>query len=589
MQSAGDVGFQDPQSFRLGEWTVRPGLGLIEGERGSSYVRPQVMELLLLLARRAGRIVSKEEITEAIWAGRFTAESSLTRAVAELRRALGDTPHAPRFIENLPKRGYRLIAKVTQVEAGPPAAPSIAVLPLANLTGTLEGAQLADGISEEIINTLARLSGIAVVARTSSFAYREHPADVRELGRKLNAQYILEGAVQALGEMFRITVQLIRAEDGHHLWSERFDRLAGNLFTLEDEIARLALERLRVILTPEDRAQLARNGTAEPEAHALQRLGRYHQGRRTPAALLEAVRCFEQAVALDPGYASAWSGLADAYSILGFLGFAAPEDTFPRAKAAACRALDINSLLGEASTSLAAALGLYERNWEAALGSFDRGCRLAPHAAQSRLWYGIFLALLGRFDRAWAELQQARRLDPLSLPVLANIGLLLYFMRRNEEAIECQRHVLSLDPDFPLALVHLGRALMQAGRAAEAVEPLERGAKTGFLWAAGFLGMAYGMNGERERARGVLEQFERLAPARYVNPLLRACVHLGLGEHAAACGQIEAGLMGGDPLVTILRVDPLFDALRGHPRFEAALEALRLPGAQEEPAAARSR
>jgi adenylate cyclase len=580
MPSAGGTPPQRPSMLRVGAWTVRPDLGLIESESHSSYVRPQVMELLLLLVRGAGGIVTKEEIADAIWHGRFTAESSLTRAVAELRRALGDSPQHPKFIENLPKRGYRLIAEVEYLDAGQPEAPSIAVLPLANLTGAPEDDWLAGGISEEIINTLARLSGIEVVARTSSFAFRDRAADIREIGRALNAQYVLEGAVQNVEGVYRITVQLIRTEDGHHLWSERFDRLAGNLLALEDEIARLTLDRLRVTVTPTEKAQLAFTDTADPDAHALHRLGRYHLGQRTPAAIVEAIRCFEQAVARDPEYAAAWSGLADAYSILAFLGFAAPDEAYPRVKQAAQRALQVNTLLGEAYTSLAAALGIHERKWAEAAAHFERGCQLAPHAAQGHLWFGICLALLGDLDRAWAELAQARRLDPLSMPVLANIGLLLYFMRRNDEAIECYQHVLTLEPGFPLALVHLGRALIQAGRPAEAVEPLKTGAATGFLWPLGFLGMAYGRNGQREEARQVLVQMDRLAPSRYVNPVLRACVHLGLKETEKACGEIEAALAGNDPLITILQVDPLFDGIRAHPRVQRVLEALAQPGVE---------
>lgn len=577
MPSAGGARSRRPQSFQLGDWTIRPELGLIECDAQSVYVRPQVMELLLLLVGRAGEIVTKGEIVRSVWHGRLTAESSLTRTVAELRRALGDSPGRPRFIENLPKRGYRLIAPVTFLDESLPAEPSIAVLPLANLTGDPENARLADGISEEIINTLARLSGIAVVARTSSFAFRGRGADVREIGQALNAQYILEGAVQSFDGIYRITIQLIRVEDGLHLWSEHFDRLAGNLFALEDEIARLTLERLRINLSPNEQAQLARVDTADPGAHAVHRLGRYHLGQRSPAAIIEAIRCFEQAVARDPEYAAAWSGLADAYSILGFLGFAAPGEAYPRVKQAAQRALQINSMLGEAYTSLAAATGIWERDWTAAEAAFERGCHLAPHAAQGHLWFGIYLALVGRFGRAWTELQQARRLDPLSMPVLANIGLLLYFMRRNEEAVECFRHVLTLDPGFPLALVHLGRALLAGGRAGEAIEPLKAGAATGFLWPAGFLGMAYARHGQPGCAREVLAQFNRQTPSRYVSPMLRACIHLGLGEEEAACHEIEQALASGDPLITILHVDPLFGPLLRHPRVQAVLEALALP------------
>lgn len=558
---------------------MRPALGFIESETESNYVRPQVMDLLLLLVRAGGGIVSKDEITAAIWRGRFTAESSLTRAVAELRRALGDSAQKPEFIENLPKRGYRLIAEVEMLEAESPKEPSIAVLPLENLAGDAEVGQLADGISEELINTLARLSGIAVVARTSSFAFRDRRTGARELGQALGAGYILDGAVQRDGGVLRITVQLIRAEDGMPLWSERFDRLDWNLFALEEEIARLVLDQMRVAVTPDERTRLTRVHTGDADAHALHRLGRYHLGQRSPAAVMEAIRCFEKAVARDPEYAAPWSGLADGYAVLGFLGFAAPDEAFPRVKEGAERALAIDPLLGEAHTSRAAALGLHERKWAAATESFERGCALAPHAAHSHLWFGIFLGLQGEFGRAWAELQQARRLDPLSMPVLANLGLLLYFMGRTEEAIECHRHVLVLDPQFPLALVHLGRALLQAGRAEEALAPLQASAATGFGWALGFLGMALGRAGRREEARAVLRQFDRLAQARYVNPVLRACVHLGLDEPEAACGEIEAALRGNDPLITILAADPLFDALRGRPQFEAVLRELDFPAA----------
>lgn len=577
MPSAGDVRTSRPHGFHVGEWLVHPDLGLIEGHGGSRYLRPQVMDLLLLLARSPGSIVSKEEIIDAIWHRRFTAESSLTRAVAELRKALGDSPQPAQYIENHPKRGYRLVAEVHPVEDAAAAQPSLAVLPLESPAGEPDPARLGEGISEAIITILAGVAGLAVMARTSSFAAELRSADPREVGRTLGVQYVLDGSVRREQGIYRITILLVEAESGRLLWTERFDRMAENLFALEDEIARLTLANLQVALSPDEQARLASGGTSNSDAHALHRLGRYHLGQRTPSALVEAIRCFEQALARDGGYAAAWSGMADAFSILGFLGFAAPDETYPRVRDAAQRALELDPGMGEAFTSLAAARGIHERDWRGACDLFAEGCRLAPQSSHGHLWYGIFLALLGRFDEAWVELQAARRLDPLSLPVLANIGLLFYFMGRNDEAAECHRHVLALDPHFPLALVHLGRALLHGGDAEEAIVPLQSSAATGFTWAMGFLGMALGRAGRSQEARHVLAQFERLETSRYVSPLLRACVHLGLGEHETACGQVEAALGANDPLLAVLRVDPLFNPLRAHPRFVAVMEALAFP------------
>jgi TolB-like protein len=322
--------------FRLGGWLVQPSLGRISGVQGAIHLRPLLMDLLGLLARNAGRPVTKEEISRTIWGKRFLAESALTRLVAELRHILGDDSENPRFVETIPKRGYRLIAPVS-VEGSAAPGPSIAVLPFTDMAQAKDQEYFCDGLAEELTNALTRVRGLRVIARTSAFAFKGKALDAREIGRQLNVSAVVEGGVQRSADRLRVTVQVINAADGSHLWSERFDRRASDIFAIEDEIAQALVAGLGVKLLGDEASALIPRHTEDLEAHDLYLRGRYIAARRTPNAYAQAIRYFRQALARDPGYSVAYAALGACYCGSGFVSYLAARGRLSQGEGGGCK------------------------------------------------------------------------------------------------------------------------------------------------------------------------------------------------------------------------------------------------------------
>jgi len=345
-------------SFQLGEWLVEPSLNRVSSGSRTVQLEPRTMDVLAYLAARAGRVVAREEILEAVWRRQFVADATLSHAIAELRRALGDSPRQPRFIETISKRGYRVIAAVRRTAehaaaaqpprepaAGPapaPRTPSIAVLPFVDMSAARDQEYLCDGIAEELINALAQLDGLKVAARTSSFAFKGQQEDVREIGRRLGVGAVLEGSVRKAAGRLRVTAQLVDVADGMHLWSERFDRADEDVFAIQDAIAEAVVSKLKVRLLDDEAARLAGGGTASRDAYDDYLRGRHLLNRRRVGELPVAVNHLERAIALDPAYAEPHAALAETFGIMGLWGFAPPAVALVRARAAAERAVALD-------------------------------------------------------------------------------------------------------------------------------------------------------------------------------------------------------------------------------------------------------
>jgi len=562
--------------FRLGEWLVQPSLGRISDARGSIHLRPLLMDFLVLLARTPSRLVTKDEINRTVWGKRFLAESALTRLVAELRQTLGDDVETPRFVETIPKRGYRLIATVS-LEGSAAPGPSIAVLPFTDMTPGKDQEYFCDGLAEELTNALTRLRGLRVVARTSAFAFKGKAVDVREIGRQLNVSVVVEGGVQRSADRLRVTVQLINAADGGHLWSERFDRRAGDIFEIEDEIAQAVVAALNIKLVGDEESGLIPRYTEVLEAHDFYLRGRYIAARRSPDAYAQAIRYFQQALARDPGYSVAYAGLGACYCGSGFVGYLAPEDAFPKAKAAAAKALELDPALAEAHATLGWTGWAYDWDWLAAEDCFHRAKELSPSDGMARFWYAMMLAALGRFEEALVEIQRAWDLDPLSLAIQTNVGFVLYEARRYQEAVDRLLNVLEMDPGFGLANFHLGRIYQAMGKHEQSLAPLEIAAPA-FPLALGLLGGSWAVLGRRDKAQEILEQLERLAAKQYVGPLAFSSVYVGLGDDALALGWLEKGVDAHEGACALMGVDPCWDRYRSNPRFTELLLRLNLGG-----------
>jgi serine/threonine protein kinase/Tfp pilus assembly protein PilF len=440
--------------------------------------------------------------------------------------------------------------------------PSIAVLPFLNLSADKENEYFSDGLAEEIINVLARTQGLKVIARTSAFAFRHKEQDVIKIGRALGVHNILEGSVRRAGSRIRITTQLLRAEDGSHLWAERYDREMTDVFGVQDEIASAIAAALKVRLSIE-KDRPAGHDTQDKEAYHLYLRGRYLQNQRSPELMRKGMECFERAIEKDPSYALPYAGLSDLLCIAGFWGREPPNKIYPRAIAAATKALEIDEGLGDAYASLAFAKDLYRWDWARSEGEFKRALNLKPNSPLAHTWYSYHLSMLGRHDEA---IEQARRgidLDPLSISVNFGAVRAYFYARRYDEAIAQGRRGLELGlNDFP-TLFQLGESFMQKGIPDEAIAFCQQSVDVSERHpvALGSLGHVYGLSGKREQARSIIEELTGLAERTYVPPATIAFVYLGLRMIDELNQWLEKAYLDRSAILPYLVASPSADEL----------------------------
>jgi TolB-like protein/Flp pilus assembly protein TadD len=507
-----------------------------------------------------------------------------TRLRTKLREYYGSEGAADPLVIDLPKGSYTPVFRDASTQSGSSrspalasAEPSIVVLPFSNLSPEPED-YFSDGLTEEIIHALASIRGIRVVARTSAFALKFRNADVREIGRMLNVGFVLEGSVRRSGEALRVMVQLASTSDGYQLWSRRYERKIEDLFAVQEEIALAIVDILRAD-APNQPPGLLANGIRSFEAYEWYLRGRHHLNRQTSEELRRAIDCFEEASLRNPGYSPAFSGMAVAWLYLGMFGMDAPLDTMPRAQNAAARALEIDERNGEALSVSAASKAMLEWDWRGAEALFRKSQEAQPVSDISAHLYAIFTLLpMARMDEALGMLDDAKRIDPLSLLVAASRAAVLLFSQRTDEAeLECRRS-LELDADFWRAIVCLGRCHEARGNYEDAIVCFERAkaVSDNVPSAIGALGRAYALTGRTRDAHRLLGELDDLAQRRYVSPYGRVLIYLGLGDDKAfewldrSCNERAGWLM-------FLATDPRFDVLRQDARFRLILDRLDLP------------
>ncbi|MEE8446349.1 MAG: tetratricopeptide repeat protein [Gemmatimonadota bacterium] len=457
-------------------------------------------------------------------------------------------------------------------------ATSVAVLPFADLSAGGDQEYFSDGVAEELIAALAKVQGLRVAARTSSFRFKETSEDVRTIGELLNVGAVLEGSVRSEGDRVRITVQLVDATDGFQIWSDVYDRELADIFAVQEEIARTIVDRLRVELLGEIQPTLVRGHTEDLNAYTLYLKGRYLWNTRTAGGLRESVSLFEQAIAADEEYAQAHAGLADAYSLLGWYRHISAEEAYSRIKLSAERALELEDSVPEACTSYAYAKFLYEWDFTGAEMEFRRAIDLNPDYPTVHHWYGEFLMAMDRREEAHEELERAHLLDPLSLTITVGLGWAEYFLGRYERAIERYESVLGMDPGFAIVPWFLGPAYVQSRRFDDAIDLYEE-------WVARLdrhpgmvacLAQAHALAGRTDEARSVYEELEAQAERAPIFPDYHALVHTALGDADAAFGWLEKALEERCWVLVFLGVDPAYESLRTDPRFPALLQRIGL-------------
>jgi TolB-like protein/tRNA A-37 threonylcarbamoyl transferase component Bud32/Flp pilus assembly protein TadD len=457
-------------------------------------------------------------------------------------------------------------------------AASAAVLPFVDMSPDRDQEYFSDGLTEELITSLSQVEGLRVAARTSSFQFKGRNADVREVGRRLDVGSVLEGSVRRSGNQLRIAAQLSNARDGYQLWSQSYDRELTDVFSVQEEIARAIVEALRVELGVGRGEALVRAPTKDLEAYDLFLRGRFAWNHRSAAALPEAVRYLEQAVARDSGFGRAWAALADAYILLVPYTGASREVAWPKGRAAAEKALALDSTLAEAHTALAYGTMIYEWDWPAAEASFRRAIAADPDYPTGHHWYADFLAGRGRLEESLREMQRAHALDPLSRIIGAELGWIQYLMGRNGEAEAQLRKTLALDPNYPHGTFILGLVHLNQGRYAEAIREMRQAIELGGdydpLNAA--LVYAYARSGDRTTARRLMTELTRRAQRGEFSSFALAIAHTGLGETGPAIEAVNRAIDRRDIFLPEIFFDPLLHSLREDPRFRPVEERIGL-------------
>jgi len=618
------------QTYRFGDFEFDPTSGELRKDGLKVRLQEQPFQILTLLLKRPGEVVTREEVRQALWPGDTFVDFDvgLNSAVKRLRDALSDSADSPRFVETLPRRGYRFIAPLETPPRSPPVTPeetprpalpprsrlrswggaaaavavvaglivtgtwprlrgqlasapirSLAVLPFENLTGDAEQDYFADGMTDAVITDLAQLRALRVISRTSVTQYKLAKKALPRIAEELGVDAVVEGTVSRSGDRVRITAQLIQAATDRHLWAQSYERELRDVLSLQREVAAAIAQAIQVKLQPEEKRRMTQaQASIDPEAYEAYLKGRFYWSKRSAETSRKAVGYFEQAIERDPAYAPAYSGLSDTYRAFDVQGLAPPRECMPKAEAAARKALALDDTLAEAHASLAGVLYRYDWDWEGAEREFRLSLELEPNYAEGHRAYAVYLMTVRRHEEALAEAQRARELSPLSLPINTELGLALVRLGRYDEAIEQLQKTLEIDPKPFRVYQTLAFAYEGKGDWPRAIEALEKRPGGGQGRGNAWLGYAYAITGRQHEALEILAQIEKASQERYVSPQVFAIVHLGLGNKEQAMAWLEKAY--DERAFEVLGFSgPLFDRLSGDPQFEDLLRRMRLPTA----------
>jgi TolB-like protein len=452
---------------------------------------------------------------------------------------------------------------------------TVAVLPFSNLSPEPEQDYFCDGITEDIINALTTIPELKVIGRTSAFALDQTSHDLRELGARLGAGTVIEGSARKSGDMLRVSVKVVDSESRQALWSKVFDRQTGDVFSIEDEIARSVAGTLRISLAS---GQLGELGQKAPsvEAYNLYLKARQAWNQMNLEGFQTAIERFDRVISLYPDFALPYAGLATAYSWLALWGARRPRDVLPKSKTAALEALRLDPALAHAHTALGTVLFFFEWKWQEGMAGLQKALELQPGYASGHHAYGGALLAQGRFQEASHHFEQAARLDPLSIRMNRSLGYAYYVHGRGAEAEKWMKAAVALDVDSAESRYMLARLYLQQGRNEEALQEALTYEKAYPLspLPLGVLGTCFARNHDSTNATKILERLTEMSSAQYVDPLATAFVHLGLGDVPATLDSLEKSLAERSPFAIFLKVDPLFDPIRSEPRFAALVASL---------------
>ncbi len=567
---------QDAQVVRFGDFEADLRSGELRRRGLKIKLADQSFQVLALLLEHSGRVVTREELRQKLWAQDTFVDfdSGLNSVIRRLRNALNDSAETPRFIETLPRRGYRFIAALTERKPG-----SLAVLPLHNLTGDPAQEYFADGMTDALIASLAQIHALRVISRTSVMRYKKAEKRLPEIAQELDVDAVVEGTVTRSGNRVRISVQLLDASSDRHLWAEKYDRDLSDILTLQSEVAHMIAQELRVQLTSHEVARLTTKRTAHPAAYEAYLKGRFYWNRRTGEGLKKALNLFEQAIAADASYALPHAGVADCYNMLAYWGLLPPAEAYPAAKAAARQALALDQDLAEARTALAWPRFVHDWDWSAASQDLQQALELNPGYATAHQWWTHFYSYRCRHSEALLHLQRTLELDPLSLVMHSNAAFVCFMAGQFDRGLEYARKSIDLDPTFAPPHYWMGACLEQQNNFEGATAAFEQAVRhsAGAPVMTSALAHSYAVSGRTKEAHALLAELQAAAPREYVSPYDLALIYAGLNDQESALSWLGKGFAERSAWMVKMAVDHRFQALRAAPAFRDLLRGIGLP------------
>lgn len=630
----------DP-AFAFGDFVFVPKERLLLRGGVPVPLTAKAFDLLAILVRRSGHLVSKDELFEEVWPNTTVQETNLTVNISALRKALGGGRNGSEFIQTVPGRGYRFVAPVLARHAMPGVMPvepagnnsgaapkpelvanagfgksfdaikhrgwaliavavvcvaigavalwrakpqridvefgSVAVLPF--LSDSPGNNYLADGLTDATVNGLVQLQALRVAPRTNALRYKGSAVRPKDAGRELDVAAVVTGSVTQQDGRLRIQVDLVDVARDSQIWGAVYQGDASELVHLQTRILQDLPHALRIPLSDQESRRIARQPTANADAYRAYLQGRYEWSQRSEAGLKRGIERFQQAVVIDPQFAAAHSGLADSYSILGYLSYLSPAETFPEARRHATKALELDASLAEAHASLGFVKLYFDWDWFGAETEFQRAIALSPHLASSHQWYSIFLLTAGRPKQALREILLAQERDPLSLSINTDLGFHYYYTGRYADAAKQLKLVLEMGPGFPPAHLWLGRTYQELGQFDDAAAAFRGVDERIRDWPVSIAarGHVAGVSGRQAQAAEALGELVRLSARRFVTSYGIALVHAGLGQNDAAFASLNNAFDERSNWLVWLRLDPRWNGLRSDPRFTQLVSRMRFP------------
>jgi DNA-binding winged helix-turn-helix (wHTH) protein/tetratricopeptide (TPR) repeat protein len=558
-------------------------------------LKPKILDLLRYLIQSRGQLIAKDDLMREVWPDTIVEENNITVSMSILRKTLGEDRQKPRFIQTVPRRGYRFVAEVIELSPDPitvgdphkitvvsetDEAPidSLAVLPMDIGEKDPNVEYLSDGITESIIDLLSRIPNLRVLARSTVFRFKDKQIDPQEVGRLLNVRAVMMIRVIKLGGKLIIRSELVKVADGSQLWGEQYNRSPSDILAIQEEIARAITESLKFKLTSSDSISLARHPTENIEAYNLYMRGRYFWNKYSKEWVMKAIEVFQEAIQIDSYYALAYCGLADAYFRLSNVHFP-PREVMPKAKEAALRAVEIDDNLAEAHSSLGLVKVYYDHDWISAEAEFRKALKLDPNLVSAHQRYGSYLTFMGRFEESIRHYETALELDPFSLQINMNLATTYYLRGEYDRAINHLNKTSELEPNYMPTHFVLGSAYVQQGRLQEAIEQFQ------FIYkmdeeayiALGFMGYAHALNGQRAEAETLLNILQDIAERKYISPYSLLLIHLAIGPLERVFQLLEQLYEERNDWLVWLKVSPELKNLRSDPRFQDLLRRIGFP------------